>query len=368
MRKVTKATAVALAMTMCVPVTALASGTVTPPPATSGSFNTSFDLYSPVLTVKVPTNLDIKVNPLSSTSATDVKKFTVASESIDILNASVDVEADVAIPVLATVKASISSKGEDVVTEYNSFTASDTSVKKKIHLNIAEAQTAAVIGVKTGGTAAFDNDKKLDLSQYDVTTKAVYTTPKKTVPITQYGSLFAMKIDGPSTTNTTTGANYSTAAADVTAKVGSFAVTGVANANADWKADDLVVDVTYDLKASNSTGLVTPAIGTAPTFTAGGTADLSVVIPDVGEATVEAIAAHNDEKDAYGDYIWDAAAYTVTYAENTTTNKIDATIKIGKDDVGLNFLGEDDYKDDPQDFMVLLSDGRMVVSTLTVTK
>ena len=56
------------------------------------------------------------------------------------------------------------------------------------------------------------------------------------------------------------------------------------------------------------------------------------------------------------------------HSENTTTNKTDATIVIGKDDSGLNFLGGDDYKDDPQDFMVLLSDGRMVVSTLTVTK
>lgn len=363
MRKVTKVTAVALAMTMCVPVTALASSTSTPP-AASGSFNTSFDVYSPVLTVQVPTDLDVRVNPLAETADTGVKQFSVASNSIDIWNASIDTKANAAIPVNATVKASVSSKGEDVVTEYNSFTASTTSTKKKIYLELTEAATAATIKGTASSTPGYVSDQ-LDLSQYEADAEAVYQGATKKTAITQYGSLLSVDIAKPTTSDT--GGSF-TDASKVSVKVGSFAVTGVANTNADWKADDISVDITYNLKAINPLSLTTPKIATAPTFTAGGTADLTVVIPDVGEATVEAVAAHNDEKDAYGDYIWDEAAYTVTYAENTTTNKTDATIVIGKDDSGLNFLGGDDYKDDPQDFMVLLSDGRMVVSTLTVTK
>lgn len=49
-RRMTKVAAAALAMAMCVPCSALASGT-TAPVQTSGSFTTSFDVYSPKLTI-----------------------------------------------------------------------------------------------------------------------------------------------------------------------------------------------------------------------------------------------------------------------------------------------------------------------------
>lgn len=357
--KLTKATAIAMAMAMCVPVSALAAGE-------QGTLETSFDLYSPKLTIQVPVKADIRINPIADNAATDVKKFTVASNSIDIWNASVDVEADKAIPVNATVKATISRKADDVITAYNTFTANATSPVKKINLNLSKAQTAAVLGAgkDTSGTAltpAFDSEKRLDLTKYAVATPAVYTTPAESVAITQWGSSLSVDIAGPSTTDTTAGKTFSTTAASVKAAVGSFAVTGTANVSADWKPDDIAVDITYDVRASQPRNITTPKIATAPTFASTGTTDLSITVPGVGEATVVAMAVHNDEGE-YKDYFWDDDAYTVDY----TTTAGAAIIEIPKADSGLAYLAGDDFKGKKQDMAIALSDGRMVVTTLTV--
>lgn len=353
-QKLRKAAAAALAMTMCVPGAALAA-------ESSGSFDTSFDVYSPALTVSVPVNADIRVNPLATNSATSVKKFTIASNSIDILNASVDVESDTTIPVVATIQASISSKNEDVITKYNSFTEDNKSTKKKVYLQLSEAQTAATVDVKTGGTAAFDTDNKLDLSQYAVDTEAVYTAPAKAVPITGYGSLLSMAIAAPTTTDTTAGATFSTDATKVEAGVGSFAVTGNANTNADWKADDVKVDITYNIKASQDLSIVNPAV-TAVTAT-GSAAAATITVPDVGESTIAAVAIHNDEA-AYGDYMLEG--YEVEYKDDT--GKTDAEITIPAEHAALVFLADEanGCAGKEQDLVIGLSDGRMVVTTLKV--
>lgn len=363
-----KAAATALAVTMCVPFSAFAAQN-----SASGSFNTSFDVYSPALTISVPLTMDVRVNPIADTAAKDVKKFAVASNSIDIMNASVDVEKDVAIPVNVTVKANISTAAEGVVTEYNTFAAEATSTKKKIYLELSQANKAATLGAgkDTSGAAltpAFDTDNKLDLSKYAVATAAEYDSVTNKAAITKYGSLLSMDITGPTTTNSTTGKTYSTAAADVTAAVGSFAVTGVANTNADWKANDVAVAVTYNVRASKPLSITTPTLAAGVTVSAG--ADASIVVPNVGEAEVVAFAVHNDEA-GYKDYVWtelDRSVYEITYAPNaTTTTQTDATIKIDKADPGLVFLAdaENGCKGKAQDLIIALSDGRYVVSTFT---
>lgn len=368
-RKMTRVAAAALAMAMCVPSSVFATSTPAPA-ATSGSFDTSFDVYSPKLTITVPVNLDIEVNPLADSTATGVKKFSVASNSMDIWNASVDTEADAGIPINVTVRATITEKKDDVITEYNTFTSDVTATSKRINLMLSEAQTAATLKLKAGETAAeFESadNKVLKLSQWETNAAAVYTTPKQSVAITKYGSLLSVDIGKPELAASKT--SYIGDAADVTATVGSFAVTGVANASADWKADDIKVAVTYEIKASATRGIKTPAIATAPEFTSGASAaDLTIVVPNVGEAKVFAVGCHNDGEGLYGDYIWEESAYTVTYAPNASTStQIDATITFPKDDPGLStFLAGDDYKNKKQDLVIGLSDGRMVVSTLTV--
>ncbi len=363
----TKIAAAALAMSMCVPTAAFATGTT--PPAingeTSGSFDTSFDVYSPALHISVPLKADVEVNPMADASNTGVKQFTVASNSIDIINASVDTEADAAIPVNVTVKATIASTAEGVVTEYNTFTADNTSTRKKINLNLTEAATAATLDIANAAADAADT-KLTDLSKITIDNAAVYAGATNKTAVTKYGSLLSVDIAGP--TSTETSGSFTTDVTKVTPGVGSFAVTGVANTNADWKADDVKVAITYNVKASQALSITTPAIATAPTFTSGASAaDLTIVVPNVGEAEVFAVGCHNDN--FYKDYNWDPEAYTVTYAPNaTTTTQTDATITFKKDDAGLAFLTADEYSGKAQDLVIGLTDGRMVTSTLTVTK
>lgn len=365
--KASRFAAAALAMAMCVPGTALAADE----PANSGSFDTSFDVYSPKLTIQVPVNLDVKINPIANTTATDVNKYEVASQSIDIWNASVDTAADVAIPINVTVKASITDTAEDVITEYNTFTSDITSAVKKINLNLSQAGTDAVPAVKSGETAGFDSENKLDLSKWEVGTAAVYTTPVQSTAITKWGSLLSLDIAGPTTSDSTAGATFSTDATKVTPKAGSFAVTGVANAGADWKKDDVKVAVTYSVKASKARG-ITPKTLAAVDWTSGtSAADLVITVPGVGESTVLALGFHNDA--SYGDYLMEEGVnadgtpaegkYKVEYVANAGAT--DAKITIAKDNAALEFLAGDGLKNKAQDLVIALSDGRYVVSTFT---
>lgn len=358
-----KMTAATLAMSMCLSATVFASGAAAPAPntETKGSFDTSFDVYSPALHVSVPLRADIEVNPMADSTATSVKQFSVASNSIDIVNASVDTEADAAIPVNVTVNAAITKAGDSVVTEYNTFTADPTSTKKRIHLELTEAATAAALDETNRAAGTGDASKLLDLASVPVKTAAVYTGATNKAMITKYGSLLSMDIGVP--TLESGAASFTADPTKVKATVGSFAVTGVANTNADWKADDVAVAITYNVKASQALNIATPTL-TAVTWASGTSAtDLAITVPDVGEATVAGVGAHNDNSE-YKDYLWAEEAYKVEYVENA--GKTDAKITLKKDDSGLAFLTGDDYKTKPQDLMVLLSDGRMVVSTLTV--
>lgn len=356
-RNMKKVVATALAMTMCVPVAASAAD------VNGGAFTTSFDIYSPTLTVEVPVNLDIEVNPFADTTATDTKKFEVASKSMDIINGSVDKENDLGIPVVATIKAKITSKSEGVITEYNTFTSDKTSAKKRIQLNLSKAGTAATIDVKAAegsnpaGAPAYSTDGKLDLSQYAVKAKANYTGSTDTA-ITGFGSLLSIDIGVPTTKDTTN--NSYANAADVVPTAGSFAVTGVANTGADWKKDDIGVEVTYSIKASSALNIATPTL-TGVTYSSTGTADLEINLTGIGEAEVIAMAAHNDN--GYGDAIWESTQFKF---EPDTTTAGNAKVTISKDDSILAALAGDDYNGKAQDFVVVLSDGRYIVSTLTV--
>ncbi len=353
--KMKKMAATAMAVAMCVPCAVSAADN-------KGSFNTSFDIYAPVLTVSVPTTMDIRVNPLADTSASNtdktVGKFAIASNSIDIINGSVDVDADKAIPVNATIQATIASKGEGVTTEYNTFTASETSAVKRVYLTLSEANTAATVDPAAGEFVS-TTDKHLKLDTYTHDTDAEYDAVANKATITKYGALLSVDIAGPTTSDTSAGATFSTDATKVTPTVGSFAITGVVNANADWKTTDLTVNVTYDIRASKPRTFTTPTVAPV-THTSGTSAtDLVITVAGVGEATVTAMALHNDS--AYGDFPFETAQYALDYS---TAGTVKITLK--KDDAVLSFLAGDDFKGKAQDLVIALSDGRMVTTSLTV--
>ncbi len=365
-----RAAAFAMAASMCLSVPAFAAENSD---KTAGDFTTSFDIYSPTLTVSVPLNLDVEVNPFADSSVTTLQYYSVASQSMDIWNASTDTKKDIGIPVNVEVQASIASNAEGVVTEYGTFQEDSKSTKKRIHLDLA-SPTAPTVALVTGQTPAWKDpaatDKKLDLKVENYTLTAMdYKAASNKTAITKFGSLLSVDIAAPTTsaTETSTGSKdkFSKDPEKILPTVGSFAVVGTANSHADWKDTDVAVNVSYKITASNPLAITTPGVDGGAVTVAADT-DATIVIKDVGEATVEAIAVHNDKEGGYGDYIWDADRYTVTYAEdNSTPAKTDATITISKDgEGGLAYLASA-YKGEAQDLCIKLSDGRMVVSTLT---
>lgn len=326
--------AVTLAMSMCLPGMAFAEDEIERASASNaGEIKTAFDVYNPTISVSVPTSAAIKVNPLvSNTDTGEVKDFAVASNSIDVFNATVD-EGNL-IPLVVTVNATVTKAAAGVVQAYNDFTPDDASSVKKIHLELAEAATHA---------------------SADGTTKASYdlsAAGANKAVITKWGSMLSVDVPAP--------------ASEGAVAVKSFAVVGKANTSADWKKDDISVKMTYKIKASKQLNVVTPTIATAPEVDQGD--DLVVAVKGIGEAKVIAVGAHNDEA-KYVDYLWSDTdtkkLYTVEY---DTANAGTATVTIKGTDAGLNFLAGADYSGKPQDFIIALSDGRKVVTTLTVTK
>ena len=168
--KMAKATAIVLAMTMCAPVSAFAADapkTITG--TATGDITTSFDVYSPKLTVNVPVNANIQINPLAKDSPTKLAEFAVASNSLDIINASVDASEsgkEVGIPVNATITASIKSKKAGVVTAYNNFTADNASTLKKIKLNLEEGTGTAA----TAEGGKYEADGSFSATSYTIGT------------------------------------------------------------------------------------------------------------------------------------------------------------------------------------------------------
>lgn len=325
-----KIAALAMAVAMCLPMSAFAAQSV--------EMDTDFDIYSPVLEVNLPVKADVKVNPLAD-KATTSTDYTVSSNSIDVVNKTVD--NGKGIPVNVTAQATVAASNQDVVVlyDYANFTEDDASKTKKISLQLAEPNMKATVDA-TGKIA----------------THAAYDTPTNTATITKYGSLLSVNVAAPAVTGGT-----------ATPTVNSFAVVGKANPNANWMKGDVTVGITYTVKASKPVTVTTPTV--APVTVAAG-ADASIVIPNVGEAKVVAFAVHNDEA-GYKDYVWtelDKSVYEITYAPNATiTTQTDATIKIDKADPGLVFLAGADNgcQGKAQDLIIALSDGRFVVSTFT---
>lgn len=353
-----KAVAATLVMSMCLPATVMAAAPVaTGDSASNGSFETSFDVYSPTLHISVPLKADVRVNPMADATKTDVNKFTVASNSLDIINGSVDTTNNIPIPVNVTVSATITKQAEGVMTEYNTFTPDTTSTRKRINLNLTEAGTAAGLDLASRAASSVDA-KLLDLSSVPVDTAADYSSGTNKTAVTLYGSLLSVDIGAP----TATGTDF-TNPTDLTPTVGSFAITGEANTNADWKKDDVEVAITYNIKASKALAITTPAIATASSGT-GFAADVTFTVPNVGEATVLAIAIHNNGEKMYGDYMLEDCE--IEYVANAGAT--DAEITIPQNHPTLVFLADEanGCKGKAQDLIIGLSDGRRVVSTLTV--
>lgn len=352
-KNVKRMAAAALALTMCFPSVASAS---TINSAASGTFNSSFDLYAPTLTISVPLKLDILVNPVPNTDSSNksVSKFSIASNSINIINASVDTNTAKGIPVNVMVSGLIKAKAADVITVYKDFTPTATDTTKKVFLQLSQANTAAAATAGSSGKVFLDNNtnKRLNLAEW-TTSGGEYDSITNQAVITKNGALLSMDIGAP------TGSNLTTAAANVIPTVGSFAVTGSANASADWKASDVTVEVKYVVKASATRSFTTPAL-TAVTGT-GATTDVTLVNAiSFGEATVNRLVVHYDALGEDKDI--PAADCDLAVAAD---GKV--TLKLKANSATLTALSKEPYKGKTLDLAIVLSDGRVVVTTLTIS-
>lgn len=184
---------------------------------------TSMGVYSPKVSVNVPTKARIEVNPLISENSPSVNGYGIASKSLVITNKSYDTDNSAGIPIVVTADAEIQAKKSDVKVYYDKlrsgYTASANSKAKEAYMSISEGNLT-VPGTST-----------------NVTYK---TAGKKSDAVTTAGSQIMFSISGPNAASAETYA--------------AFAVVGEANINAPWKEDDLTMGLAYTIKAG-STGI-----------------------------------------------------------------------------------------------------------------
>lgn len=365
-KNVKKTAAMALALAMCFPGVVSASSAPAFNNKETATFTSSFGVYSPTLTISVPLKLDVRVNPVAPGTGTGVDTlFSIASNSVDIINASVNETLKEDIPVNVTVTATIKAKAAGVVTSYRSFTKSTESAVKKVFLQLQEAGTAAQL---TGTSPDFVNGTThLDLNDWSVTTAAQYTTDDTNkVPITKYGALLSMDMGGVKIKSGSTETDVTADAGEVEPSVKSFAVTGVANTSAEWKSTDLTLEIKYVVKASEARGITPPTVP-AVVRQASATTDQTVVVTGVGSATVTGLAIHNDADSKIGDVPFGAAEFKSVTDSTGGSGAGTATITISKDAAIFKNLSTDAYKGVEEELVIGLSDGRVVVTTLKVT-
>lgn len=123
-----------------------------------------------------------------------------------------------------------------------------------------------------------------------------------------------------------------------------------------------LIDITYNIKASNDLNITNPTVAAVPAT--GSANPVVITVPGVGESTILAVAIHNDEAE-YGDYVLED--YEVEYVDNSGTT--DAKITLPAGHATLVFLADaaNGCVGEAQDLIIGLSDGRRVVSTLTVS-
>lgn len=343
-KRVTRLLACALATTMCaVPVFASSAD-----PTTSitqdnydGSVNLDFGKESINVQVSVPTSAALRVNPMATVSsgATAVSGAQIASRDLRIINRTYartpgSVSANQGVAVIVTARAQVLGKGDGVKVVYNKANAgsnvfSQDSDAKNVMMELQEGLLPNISGNGTYGRGA----------------KA---------KVTELGS--RIKFDVAAPTSVSAGDNVTVPDANV--GKAAMAILGEATINAAWQTDDLNVGLVYNIKASNSTVTDTQPI-------LAGVTGNTITIPaaTLNEATVEAVAIQDPKKDTYGFFPleFDETTYT-TNASGDATLTIDSGV--------IDYLKTDDSlkgASNPQDLIIALSDGRVIVTTLTVS-
>lgn len=348
-KRVTKLLACILSVSMCtVPV--FASGSSAWKDVVDDGKDTTIDVgfgvNSAVIKAKVPTSFDLKVNPLYKKGDTSkkVETYTVASKEFVISNnTSANIAGvDQGVALLCTAKGTLTKKDE-VMVSYNKFTPQTGDSRKMIHLELTSANA--------GPTAAVAESQ----NKYD------NTIPRNTVPVTAYGSRLQVAVPAPTLTGGV-----------VTGKYAAFAITGDANTTADWASDDVKVSLSYRLRAVQDTPLNNPAVAVKTATSANNAKDAAgnVIALDseltkaaLGtEAKVVGVMIHSPSNAFEGGNDYPMPASELKIDETATGYKV----TIPAENPGIDYLAAPKFNGKTQDLLIGLSDGRVIVSKLTV--
>lgn len=305
-----------------------------------GSVDLDLGVNSPTLKVKVPTKFDLKVNPFHGTSDGKVENFALASKEFVISNNTSDNSSGTAtgVGLMCTATARINEPKDDVMISYNTVAAQAGDTRKLIHMELAGANGSVLVSQNT------------------------YTGDKAT--ITNVGSRLQTKVAAPNVTAGTPG-------------YGAFAIVGEANTNADWQAQDLKVALSYRLRAVptsenpvNLAGITLAATATSANNASAGTGneilDDTVLTSSVmAMSEVFGIIIHSPTK-AFPDYILRASEEGKLDVDVEDDGA--CTITIPKGDTGINAIANNSkLRGKAQDLLIVLTDGRVIAGTITVS-
>lgn len=359
-KRVTKLLACVLSAAMCAGPTAVfasnaeygdldASG--------KGTIATDFGIYSPELKVTVPIKASVKVNPLSKNSVQTVKQFGLASKDLVITNKTIegDTAADrEGADLLVTVTGKITGKGANVKAFYEQggFTPNGASKEKSLYMQLA---AATVNRTSTAVTALSENNNYSLAADNEPYTQT----------ITGVGSRIQFNIPGSQGTSVSTG---TLSAGDYT--YGAFAVIGNANTGADWVANDMTVELRYEIKANSSAGVAAPQLagGSGVNITSSNGISVNNFIMDADRygADVTEILLYDKTVDT-PEVRWAVDSPSLTFARNAADNGYD--FKISKDDPTIDYLSKitvASKKTGKYFLLVAFSDGRVSKAPITI--
>lgn len=337
-KRVTTLLACVLSASMCVmPVSAATNPEVTGTGQVGGEINASFDLLKETVTVTVPTAADIRVNPFFDGSVDTVEKFRVASKDLVVQNKTMDGKKENGLPVLITATGKVT-KGADVQVYYDAskFTESSTSPKKEIELQMVS---------ENGGSLSSDSTSSN--GKYALNTTASDTITN--VTMTSVGSRLQIPVAAPTVAN-----KQITGGAPMSA----FAVVGKTNENADWTDKDLTISLKYTIRATKQGPVGAPSI-TIPAVTSGNAISINFTDATMDGATPLNFVIH-DEKDKLPET--KIPASECGWKRDTADTQW--TVSIPGDNDAITWYCQD-QKGKTFDFLIELSDGRVVKTKIT---
>lgn len=363
-KRVTKLLACVLSAAMCAGPTAVFAADVEygEYDPTQGSITTDFGIASPELKVTVPIKASVKVNPLSE-NGSGVEQYGLASKDLIITNKTIKgtkpSDRDGA-DILVTVTGKVASgTGAKVFYEQDGFTPNGASKQKNLYMQLAAANLHQTVGTPANS-----------LSENNVFTMAADNQPF-TQTMTSVGSRIQFTVPGADKATAPSVSTGTLSAGDYNAGqvCGAFAVIGKANTGADWVANDMAIELKYEIKATTAEGIASPTVPTITVTSANGVSVNNFVMDrDLYGALITDIVLYDKTVDT-PEGRWASDDPALTFTRNTNDDGYD--FKISKDDPVIQYLNNlpagSSKRTGKYFVLVKFSDGRVSRTAVTVS-